>query len=267
MAVRRHYDDDRHLDLAGLLRMKAAGSVLCAVSTRDPAMAGLAAKAGAECLFVCAEPADVLDRREDSGNPGLEYTVRNVACALQNFSSPAWMICELPGHCYDRPPQAGLSQALRLLKAGADMVSVQWESGCTETCQRLVERGVPVCLYVADSQGDSPAALAADIRETGATLVVMDGLASERSLTLARQLPDRLCLATHSGWPADGQLRSLENILGLTRTDPGLRQYLAVNQGISAAIAHYVCDAKSGLLARNCHSNLLSIKELFAQYP
>ncbi|MDZ7919527.1 3-methyl-2-oxobutanoate hydroxymethyltransferase [Rhodoferax sp.] len=251
MAAPRPYDDARHLDLAGLLQMKAAGSVLCAVSTRDSAMAGLAAKAGAECLFICAEPADVLDRWEDSGSPGLEYTVRNVACALQNFSSPAWMICELPGHCYDRPPQAGLSQALRLLKAGADMVSVKWEPGCVETCQLLVERGVPVCLYVADSQGASLAALAADIRETGATCVVMDELSAESSHSLALKLPDCLCLATHSGWPADGQLRSLENILGLTRTDPGLGQYLSVNQGISAAIAHYVCDAKSGLLARN----------------
>lgn len=267
MAASRPYDDARHLDLAGLLQMKAAGSVLCAVSTRDAAMAGLAAKAGAECLFICAEPAEVLGRREESGNPGLEYTVRNVACALQNFSSPAWMICELPGHCYDRPPQAGLSQALRLLKAGADMVSVKWEPGCVETCQLLVERGVPVCLYVADVRGASPAVLAEAILGTGAICVVMDGLAPDRSYALARQLPDCLCLATQSGWPADGQLRSLENILGLTRTDPGLRQYLAVNQGISAAIAHYVCDAKSGLLARNCHSNLLLIKELFAQYP
>lgn len=265
MAVRRHYDDARRLDLPALLQMKAAGSVLCAVSTRDPAMAGLAAKAGAECLFICAEPADVLDRREDSGHPGLEYVVRNVACALQNFSSPAWTICELPGHCYDRPPQAGLSQALRLLKAGADMVSVQWESGCTETCELLVGRGVPVCLYVADSQGASPAALAEEILGTGATCVVMDGPVPDRSHALARQLPDCLCLATHSGWPADGQLRSLENILGLARTDPGLKPYLSVNQGISAAIAHYVCDTKSRELERNFHLALLSIQELFAQ--
>ncbi|MCV4655958.1 3-methyl-2-oxobutanoate hydroxymethyltransferase, partial [Escherichia coli] len=60
----------------------------------------------------------------------------------------AWLIADMPFGCYQESKEQALRSAVRLMRAGAQMVKIEGGGWTPETVRFLVDRGVPVCAHL-----------------------------------------------------------------------------------------------------------------------
>jgi 3-methyl-2-oxobutanoate hydroxymethyltransferase len=158
-----------------------------------------------------------------------------------------------------------MSNAERLMQAGAQMVKLEGGGWTAPTVRFLVERGVPVCAHLGLTpqtvhalggwrvQGRDEAGAAtlkrhaAELAEAGASMMVLELMPTRVSRELAASVPIPM-IGIGAGSGLAGQVLVLHDMLGIT-PEPRprfVRNFMQGATSIADALARYVADVKAG---------------------
>ena len=190
----------------------------------------------------------------------MAYHTQCVARANQH----AFLIADLPFASYGDPVQA-LESAAELMRAGADMVKLEGGSWQVDIIQFLVERSVPVCAHLGllpqsvhllggyKVQGKSKDASALMFEQAhacqaaGAQMLVLEAIPSAlgEKITQSLHIPT---IGIGAGPNCSGQVLVLPDLLGISpgKAPKFVKDFMAGNSSIEAAIKAYVREVKSG---------------------
>jgi 3-methyl-2-oxobutanoate hydroxymethyltransferase len=190
----------------------------------------------------------------------MEYHVRCVAAGNRT----AWLIADLPFGSY-LAPEAALSNAVRLMQAGAQMIKLEGGGWTAPIVELMVERGIPVCAhlgftpqsvhalggYRVQGREESGAATlrreALELVQAGAAMVLLEMVPAALAAGLARELTVPT-IGIGAGVGCAGQVLVLHDMLGLHPTGGPrfVRNFLTGGADIPGAIREYVAAVKGG---------------------
>jgi 3-methyl-2-oxobutanoate hydroxymethyltransferase len=161
----------------------------------------------------------------------------------------AFLVADLPFASYGDPVQA-LESAAELMRAGADMVKLEGGSWQIDIIRFLVERSVPVCAHL----GLLPQSVhllggykVHDCQAAGAQMLVLEAIPSAlgEKITQSLHIPT---IGIGAGPNCSGQVLVLQDLLGISPGKPPkfVKDFMAGNSSIEAAIKTYVREVKSG---------------------
>jgi 3-methyl-2-oxobutanoate hydroxymethyltransferase len=246
-----------------LRKMKASGEKFVTVALYDAPMAAMALKSGVEVLLV-GDSLGMTVLGYDSTLPvTMEHMIYHVE-AVKRGNSKSLIMADMPFMTYATPEQA-MTNAARLMQAGAHMVKLEGGEWLADTVKMLTERGIPVCAHLgltpqsvnkfggfrvqgrSDAQAQQIIADAKAMDAAGADLVVLECVPSD----LAAKITATVGMATigiGAGAGTDAQVLVINDILGLTEQPPKFsKNFLLETADIPSALAKYVADVKSGV--------------------
>jgi 3-methyl-2-oxobutanoate hydroxymethyltransferase len=252
------------MTLHKLRAMHASGEKIAMLTCYDAAFARLLDDAGVDVLLVGDSLGMVLQGRPSTLPVSMEEMVYHTQCVARG-NRTAWVIADMPFGSYQESAEQALRNAVRLMQAGAQMVKLEGGGWTAPIVRCLVERGIPVCAHLGFTpqavhslggyrvQGREAAA-AANMREQAKELVAAGAewvLIELVPAALARALTQELVAPTigiGAGAGCSGQVLVLHDMLGVTPGEPPrfVRNFLAGNSGIEAAVRQYVTDVKGG---------------------
>ena len=246
-----------------LRKMKASGEKFVTVALYDAPMAAMALKSGVEVLLV-GDSLGMTVLGYDSTLPvTMEHMIYHVE-AVKRGNNKSLIMADMPFMTYATPEQA-MSNAARLMQAGAHMVKLEGGEWLADTVKMLTERGIPVCAHLgltpqsvnkfggfrvqgrSDTQALQIIADAKAMDDAGADLVVLECVPSD----LADKVTAAVSMATigiGAGAGTDAQVLVINDILGLTEQPPKFsKNFLLETADIPSALAKYVADVKNGV--------------------
>lgn len=250
-----------HLDLA---KMRASGEKIAVLTCYDASFAQLCDATGVDAVLIGDSLGMVLQGHDST----LPVTVDDIAYhtrAVARGCKRPLIIADMPfGSFQESPPQA-LRNAVILMAAGAQMVKLEGGVEMAETTHFLTTRGIPVCAHVGltpqsvhqlggyriQGKGDDSAAkLIADAlaqQEAGAALIVIEAIPSPLAAEVTRQL-NIPTIGIGAGKDCSGQVLVLHDMLDITAGKKArfVRNFMAGQESIAAAIAAYVAAVKDG---------------------
>jgi len=250
--------------------MKAAGDKFVCITAYDATFARLVSDAGAETILVGDSLGMVL-QGHDSTIPvtiaDMEYHTRSV-----NRASPqSLVIADMPFMTYANVTEA-MSNATRLMQAGAQMVKMEGGVWLSDTISALVERGIPVCAHLGLTpqsvnafggyrvQGRTPKeaksilADAVEIQDAGASLLVLECIPAELATDISRKL-DIPVIGIGAGAGTDAQVLVMHDLLGLSDHKPRfVENFMQGQDSVQAALHAFVTSVKDGSYPREEHS-------------
>ena len=246
-----------------LRKMKASGEKFVTVALYDAPMAAMALKSGVEVLLV-GDSLGMTVLGYDSTLPvTMEHMIYHVE-AVKRGNNKSLIMADMPFMTYATPEHA-MSNAARLMQAGAHMVKLEGGEWLADTVKMLTERGIPVCAHLgltpqsvnkfggfrvqgrSDTQALQIVADAKAMDDAGADLVVLECVPSD----LAAKVTAAVSMATigiGAGAGTDAQVLVINDILGLTEQPPKFsKNFLLETADIPSALAKYVADVKNGV--------------------
>lgn len=259
---------------ADLKQMKQRGEKIAVLTAYDASFAIQLEKAGVDVLLVGDSLGMVLQGHDSTLPVSIDDMVYHTAM-VSRVRQRAYLISDFPYQSYDTPEQA-LTNAQRLIAAGADMVKLEGGSEMLPVINHLIENNIPVCGHlgllpqsveklggykVQGRDDDGAQAIIDDaiaLAEAGIELVVLECIPSELAakVTAAIDIPT---IGIGAGVHCDGQVLVVYDMLGLY---PGKRPKFskdflleqAEGKGVEAAFADYVQQVKDGTFPDETHS-------------
>ncbi|WP_375140869.1 3-methyl-2-oxobutanoate hydroxymethyltransferase [Ideonella aquatica] len=257
------------MSLPRLRDLAARGEKLTMLTCYDATFARVLEDAGVEILLVGDSLGNVI-QGDTSTVPvalvDMEYHTRCVARGKRS----AWLVADLPFGAYERSPEQAFDSAVKLMRAGAQMVKLEGGGVLVDTVRFLTERGIPVCAHLGltpqrvhalggfrvQGRDDAGAAvLRADAKamaEAGAAMLVLELVPSSVGRQITEDNPGLLTIGIGAGASTSGQVLVLHDLLGIT---PGKRPRFVrdfthvpgseVGLGIRDAVRTYVDDVKA----------------------
>ncbi|WP_439102734.1 3-methyl-2-oxobutanoate hydroxymethyltransferase [Congregibacter sp.] len=256
--------------ISTLDKMKAAGEKFVCITAYDATFARLVSEAGAETILVGDSLGMVL-QGHDSTIPvtiqDMEYHTRSV-----NRAAPhSLVIADLPFMTYSNSTEA-MTNATRLMQAGAQMVKMEGGVWLSDTISALVERGIPVCAHLGLTpqsvnafggyrvQGRTPKeaksilADAVEIQDAGASLLVLECIPAELASDISAKL-DIPVIGIGAGAGTDAQVLVMHDLLGLSDHQPRfVENFMAGADSVQDALKAFVTSVKDGSYPREAHS-------------
>lgn len=252
-----------------LRKMKAEGEKFVTVALYDAPMAAMAKKTGVEVLLV-GDSLGMTVLGYDSTIPvTMEQMIYHIE-AVKRGNDKSLIMGDLPFMTYATPEQA-LTNAARVMRAGANMVKMEGGEWLAETVRMLTERGIPVCAHLGltpqsvnifggfrvqgknQKQADKILRDAQLLDEAGADLVVLECV----PIALAKKITDSVKMSTigiGAGRDTDAQVLVINDILGLTPQPPKFAKNFLVEAGdIPNALLKYASDVKKGIFPSDEH--------------
>jgi 3-methyl-2-oxobutanoate hydroxymethyltransferase len=257
-----------------LQRMKASGEKATCLTAYDATFAHVAAAAGVDMLLVGDSLGMVIQGHGTTVPVSMEdmlYHVRAVRSGVDMAERKPWIIGDMPFMSYATPTQL-LSNAARLIQAGAQMVKVEGGAWLLDGIRQLSDRGITVCGHLGltpqsvDALGgyrvqgkqdeDARRILkdAEDLQEAGARMLVLECVprALAKTITERLQIP---VIGIGAGPDTDAQVLVLHDMLGIT---PGFKARFVKNfmheaSSIPEAIEAYVAAVKNGAFPADEH--------------
>ena len=254
----------RRLSLLDLAKMRAAGDKIAMLTCYDASFSALCDEQGVDVLLVGDSLGMVLQGHDST----LPVSVADMAyhtAAVARGSRHAYLVADMPFGSFQESPQLAFRNAAALLAAGAQMVKLEGGEAMAGTTRFLVQRGIPVCAHVGltpqsvhqlggyrvQGKDDSGAAqLMADAQaqqDAGASLIVLEAIPSPLAAAVTQQL--RIpTIGIGAGAECSGQVLVLHDMLDIApgRKPRFVKNFMAGQPSIGAAIAAYVRDAKAG---------------------
>ena len=252
-----------------LRALKERGEKFVTVALYDAPMAAMAKQTGVEVLLV-GDSLGMTVLGYDSTIPvTMEQMIYHIE-AVKRGNNLSWIMGDLPFMTYATVEQA-LTNAARVMRAGANMVKIEGGEWLAETVKRLTERGIPVCAHLGltpqsvnifggfrvqgknQEQADKILSDAKLLEEAGADLLVLECVPS----SLAKRITDALTIPTigiGAGRDTSAQVLVINDILGLTPQPPKFSKNFLVEAGdIPNALLKYVKDVKEGTFPSDEH--------------
>jgi 3-methyl-2-oxobutanoate hydroxymethyltransferase len=246
-----------------LQAMREAGEKIAMLTCYDASFAALLDRAGVDTLLIGDSLGNVLQGQTTTLPVSLDDIAYHTACVARAQPS-ALIVADLPFGTYGTPADA-FASAVKLMRAGAQMVKLEGGEWLAPTVQFLVERAVPVCAHVGLTpqsvhtfggfkvQGKTEAGASQVLRDSravqdaGAQLVVMEAIPARLAAEATQQLKIPT-IGIGAGVDCSGQVLVLHDMLGIF---PGKRprfvkDFMQGAPSIFAAVEAYVRAVKDG---------------------
>jgi 3-methyl-2-oxobutanoate hydroxymethyltransferase len=254
---------------ATLQTLKQRGEKIAMLTCYDASFAALMRAAGVDVLLVGDSMGKVLQGAQDTIGVTMQDMLYHTRCVAAGTKSLP-IIADMP-FTSDATPEIALSNALRLIAAGAHMVKL--EGNKPDIVRHLVANDIAVCGHLGFTpqsmrgrgdyavQGQDPKSAqqleeeAMSLQQAGIGLLVLSMLPS----ALAARISVRLRIPTigiGAGAECDGQVQVLHDILGISssKTPKFSRNFLSGGNDVQGALAAYASAVKSGTFPAVEHS-------------
>lgn len=244
-----------------LKKMKADGEKFITVALYDAPMSAMAQRCGVEVLLV-GDSLGMTVLGYDSTVPvTMEQMIYHVE-AVKRGNDKSLIMGDMPFMTYSTP-EIAMSNATRIMQAGAHMVKLEGGEWLAPTVKMLGERGIPVCAHLGLTpqsvnklggfkiQGrsqDQASTILNDAKildKAGADLLVLECVPSE----LAKQITEAVSMPVigiGAGRDTDAQVLVINDILGLTEKPPKFSKNFLIEAGdIPSALNKYAADVKA----------------------
>ncbi|MEY2796918.1 MAG: hypothetical protein RLZZ119_399 [Pseudomonadota bacterium] len=254
---------DKPITITKLLAMHTDGEKIAVLTAYDSTMSALLNRCGVEVILIGDSLGNVIQGHSSTTPVTVEEMAYHTECVAR-ANHHAFLVADLPFASYGDPLQA-LESAAELMRAGADMVKLEGGSWQIDIIRFLVERSVPVCAHLGllpqsvhllggyKVQGKSKDAAtqmldqAHDCQAAGAQMVVLEAIPSAlgEKITQSLHIPT---IGIGAGPNCSGQVLVLQDLLGISPGKPPkfVKDFMAGNSSIEAAIKTYVREVKSG---------------------
>jgi len=133
-----------------LLKMKQQGERISTITAYDASFAKLFDQAGIHAILIGDSLGMVLQGQDDTLPVSINDMVYHTQCVKRGVEN-ALIIGDMPFMSYATKEQA-LTNAAKLMQAGASMIKVEGGAWLVNTIKALVERGIPVCAHLGLTQ-------------------------------------------------------------------------------------------------------------------
>ena len=252
-----------------LRKFKHEKHKFCCVALYDAPMSAMAQKTGIEVLLV-GDSLGMTVLGYDSTIPvTMEQMIYHVE-AVKRGNSKSLIMGDMPFMTYATPEQA-MTNATRIMRAGAHMVKLEGGAWVADTVKMLADRGIPVCAHlgltpqsvnklggfrVQGRKAEQAEVILNDaiaLDNAGADLVVLECVPQ----ALAKEITDAVSMPTvgiGAGGETDAQVLVINDILGLTEQPPKFsKNFLVETASIPGALMKYAEDTRSGAFPSDEH--------------
>ncbi|UTF59952.1 3-methyl-2-oxobutanoate hydroxymethyltransferase [Gilvimarinus sp. DA14] len=240
------------------------------VSLYDAPMAAMAQKCSVEAVLI-GDSLGMTVLGYDSVIPvTMEQMIYHVE-AVARGNNKSLIIGDLPFMTYATPEQA-LSNATRIMQAGAHMVKIEGGAWLADTVRMLSDRGIPVCAHIGltpqsvhkfggfrvqgrdQERADTLLSDAKCLNRAGADLLLIECVPAwlGTAITQASDIP---VVGIGAGSDTDAQVLVINDILGLTPQPPKFsKNFLEETGNIPGAMQKYRDDVKAGVFPSEVHT-------------
>lgn len=248
-----------------LLRMKARGERIAALTCYDALFARLLDASGVDILLVGDSLNQVLAAAPTTLSATLEQMIYHTTI-VRRGSERALVVCDMPFLSYQISPDEAVRNCGRALKeSGCHAVKIEGGQPMAATVRRLVDVGIPVMGHIGltpqsvhalggyrvqgrDAEtAERLRADAAALEQAGAFAVVLELLPAP----LASQITRALTIPTigiGAGPACDGQVLVLHDMLGLNERFAAkfVKRYAALAEDVREATRLFVAEVREG---------------------
>jgi 3-methyl-2-oxobutanoate hydroxymethyltransferase len=246
-----------------LQAMREAGEKIVMLTAYDASFASLSDRAGVDVLLIGDSLGNVLQGHSTTLPVTLDDIAYHTACVAR-AQPRALVVADLPFGTYGTATQA-FDSAVKVMRAGAQMVKIEGGEWLAETVRFLVERSVPVCAHIGLTpqsvhafggfkvQGRSEAGAAQLVRDSravqdaGAQLIVLEAIPSAVAAGVTNEL--RIpTIGIGAGIGCSGQVLVLHDMLGIFPGKPPrfVKNFMEGAPNIQAAVEAYVKAVREG---------------------
>ena len=252
------------ITLSTLQGMYDKGEKIAVLTCYDASFAQLLETAGVEVLLVGDSLGMVLQGRSSTLAVTLADIAYHTACVARG-ANQAFIVADMPFGSSQVSPEKTFEHAARLMAAGAHMVKLEGGEVMVDTIAFLTQRGIPVFAHIGLTpqsvhqlggyrvQGkDNKAAQrllndAHAVEQAGAGMLLLEAIPAllGAEITANSGIPT---IGIGAGAGCSGQVLVVHDMLDIY---PGkkarfVKNYMQGASSISAAIARYVAEVKSG---------------------
>jgi len=248
---------------ATLLKMKQQGQKISTITAYDASFAKLFDQAGIHAILIGDSLGMVLQGEDSTLPVSIEDMAYHTRCVKRGVEETL-IIADMPFMSYATQEQA-LTNAAKLMQAGASMVKMEGGSWLNSTISALVERGIPVCAHlgltpqsvnvfggfkVQGREEDKAQQMIADakaLEAAGAQLLVLECIPANlgKAVTEALGIPT---IGIGAGKDTDGQILVMHDALGIACNymPKFSRNFLRDTGDIKKAVELYISEVSQG---------------------
>ncbi|WP_251766825.1 3-methyl-2-oxobutanoate hydroxymethyltransferase [Shewanella indica] len=256
---------------ATLRKFKQEGRKFTALTAYDASFAAAFDSEGVDVLLVGDSLGMVLQGHDDTLPVSVEEMAYHTRCVRRGISR-SLLMADLPFMSYATPEQA-MTNATKLMQAGANMVKIEGGQWLLETVSMLTERGIPVCAHlgltpqsvhvfggfkVQGRDADNAQRIldeAKALEGAGAQLLVLECIpaALAKQITEALQIP---VIGIGAGKDTDGQILVMHDVLGISSgyIPRFSKNYLKQTGEIREAVKAYIDEVQQGQFPAEEHT-------------
>ncbi|WP_345866939.1 3-methyl-2-oxobutanoate hydroxymethyltransferase [Shewanella algae] len=256
---------------ATLRKFKQEGRKFTALTAYDASFAAAFDSEGVDVLLVGDSLGMVLQGHDDTLPVSVEEMAYHTRCVRRGISR-SLLMADLPFMSYATPDQA-MTNATKLMQAGANMVKIEGGQWLLETVSMLTERGIPVCAHlgltpqsvhvfggfkVQGRDADNAQRIldeAKALEGAGAQLLVLECVPASlaKQITEALQIP---VIGIGAGKDTDGQILVMHDVLGISSgyIPRFSKNYLKQTGEIREAVKAYIDEVQQGQFPAEEHT-------------
>ncbi|AXQ14935.1 MULTISPECIES: 3-methyl-2-oxobutanoate hydroxymethyltransferase [Shewanella] len=256
---------------ATLRKFKQEGRKFTALTAYDASFAAAFDSEGVDVLLVGDSLGMVLQGHDDTLPVSVEEMAYHTRCVRRGISR-SLLMADLPFMSYATPEQA-MTNATKLMQAGANMVKIEGGQWLLETVSMLTERGIPVCAHlgltpqsvhvfggfkVQGRDADNAQRIldeAKALEGAGAQLLVLECVPASlaQQITEALQIP---VIGIGAGKDTDGQILVMHDVLGISSgyIPRFSKNYLKQTGEIREAVKAYIDEVQQGQFPAEEHT-------------
>jgi len=247
-----------------LQKMKASGEKISMLTAYDFSFARIFDAAGIDVILVGDSASNVIAGHETTLPITLDQMIYHAAAVIRGVNR-SLVVVDLPFGSYQSNSDIALASAIRIMKeTGAHSVKLEGGEEILEAVKKIVSAGIPVMghlgltpqsIYkfgtytVRAKEQEEANKLRRDaklLQNAGCVAIVLEKIPA----LLAKEVSESLSIPTigiGAGQYCDGQVLVMHDMLGInTEFKPRfLRQYLNLNEQVTAAVQQYIKDIKN----------------------
>ena len=254
-----------------LKKLKQEGKKFSCITSYDASFAALADHAGIDVLLIGDSLGMVLQGEDSTLPVSMDDMVYHTRC-VRKGSGSALVMADMP-FMSNNTLEDTLSNAGRLMQAGAHLIKLEGEEWLSESIVALSDRGIPVCAHLGLTpqsvnklggyrvQGKDTAAAekmlatALKLQASGADLILLECVPNSLATTITNAL-DVPVIGIGAGNGTDGQVLVMHDLLGVSggHKPKFVKNFMLEASTIQEAFACYDRQVKDGDFPSEQHS-------------
>lgn len=277
--MQSHRNQSRKKTVVEIVNAKKNGVKLAALTAYDFSMASIIDMSEIDIILV-GDSAGMVMLGYPNTRPVNMVEMLLFCKAVANASCKAMITVDMPFGSYQNSIDKTISNAIKLIKAGADSVKVEGGEEISSRIEALVELGIPVMGHIgykpqtssmwnftkaAGKTKESALKLLHDakaIEKAGAFSIVLEMVTTEAAEIITKNLSIPT-IGIGSGPICDGQVLVSYDMLGIYQNMKPrfVKKYLDLDQLIAASVQTYSREVKSGIFPSNENAIHMDSKE------